>query len=197
VGCHTAAHRQQERCVTCHMPRTKTVDGNHGVMTDHSIPKVPRSDAAPAPGALTAFLGVGDDRALGLAYAELGDRRAREHLLRATPQDWPVRLRLAVLERDAGHAMKLYESVLRDNPYEPAALVNLGSLLAQAGRTADAAGMWERALQANPAWEEAVLNLSQIKPANEARTVLSRYLELNPVSGKARARLAEVERTRR
>ena len=51
--------------------------------------------------------------------------------------------------------------------------------------------MWERALEANPALEEAVLNLAQIRPAGEARIILQRYLELNPVSRKARARLAE------
>lgn len=78
--------------------------------------------------------GTGDDRALGLAYAEAGDRRAKEFLLRAVPRDWPVRLRLAVLEPDAARAAQLYESVLRDNPSEPVALVNLGTHLARLGR---------------------------------------------------------------
>src|SRR5581483_7674493 len=34
LGSHATAHRQEERCVTCHMPRTQAVDANHGVMTD-------------------------------------------------------------------------------------------------------------------------------------------------------------------
>jgi tetratricopeptide (TPR) repeat protein len=67
--------------------------------------------------------------------------------------------------------------------------VNLGSLYAQAGRLADAARLWERALASNPATEEAVLNLSQVRPPAEARRILGRYLELNPVSQKARSRL--------
>ncbi|MDZ4799076.1 MAG: multiheme c-type cytochrome [Bryobacteraceae bacterium] len=193
LTCHKTAHRQQERCANCHMPRTRAVDANHGVMTDHSIPKTQRRESPPPTETLVPFLGSGDDRALGLAYAELGDRRAREYLLRATPQDWPVRLRLAVLEPDAARAAQLYESVLRDNPYEPAALVNLGSYLASRGRVAEAGRLWERALQVNPALEEAVLNLTQIRSARESRVLLQRYLELNPVSRNARMRLAELE----
>jgi len=36
--------------------------------------------------------------------------------------------------------------------------VNLGSIYASAGRLTDAARLWERALESNPATEEAVLN---------------------------------------
>jgi hypothetical protein len=192
LDCHKAAHRPQERCATCHMPRTRAVDANHGVMTDHSIPRTQSTEPSPRMTALTTFLGPGDDRGLGLAYAELGDKRAREYLMRATPQDWPVRLRLAVLEQDVERAEQLYESVLRDNPYETAALVNLGSLLARKGRVDEAGRLWERALSANPALEEAVLNLTLIRPVGESRILLERYLEINPVSGKARKRLAEI-----
>lgn len=192
LGCHTEAHRQQERCATCHMPRTRAVDANHGVMTDHSIPRAGHGGAAPDQKTLVPFLGKADDRALGLAYAELGDRRAKEYLLRAVPQDWPVRLRLAVLEPYAGTAARLYESVLRENPYEPAALVNLGTYLAQAGRFTEAGQFWERALRTNPALEEAVLNLAQVRPPKEARALLLRYLEFNPVSRKAQAAIAKI-----
>ena len=192
LGCHPAAHRQKERCATCHMPRTRAVDANHGVMTDHSIPRTQKSEQPPPEGTLVPFLGEGDDRALGLAYAELGDKRAREYLLRATPQDWPVRLRLAVLEPDALRAAQLYESVLRENPYETAALVNFGAHLARQGRTVEAGRLWDRALAANPALEEAVLNLTQIRASKESRILLQRYLQLNPISRKARTRLAEI-----
>lgn len=192
LGCHAEAHRQQERCVSCHMPRTRTVDGNHGVMTDHSIPRAGRTVAEPERKTLVPFLGSGDDRALGLAYAELGDRRAKEFLLRAEPRDWPVQLRLAVLETDAATAAALYASVLRENPFEPAALVNLGAQRARQGRFVEAGQLWERALAVNPALEEAVWNLTQIRPPKESRMLLLRYLEFNPVSAKARARLAQL-----
>ena len=191
-GCHQTAHRQQERCVTCHMPRAKAVDANHGVMTDHSIPKKPSREPQPKFESLTPFLGLADDRALGLAYAELGDPRAKEYLRRAVPQDWPVQLRLAVLEPDPARAAQLYESVLRANPYEPVALVNLGTHLARQGRNLEAGRLWDRALLANPALEDAVLNLTQIRPANDSRLLLQKYLEVNPVSRKALRRLTEL-----
>ncbi len=193
-GCHQTAHRQQERCVTCHMPRAKAVDANHGVMTDHSIPKKPTREPQPKLESLIPFLGLADDRALGLAYAELGDQRAKDYLQRAAPHDWPVQLRLAVLEPDSARAARLYESVLRSNPYETVALVNLGTHLARQGRNQEAGRLWDRALLANPALEEAVLNLTQIRPAPDARLLLQKYLELNPVSRKALSRLAELRK---
>ncbi len=195
LGCHATAHHQQDRCVTCHMPRSQAVDANHGVMTDHSIPKKPSRESQPTLESLTPFLGSGDDRALGLAYAELGDKRAAEYLSRAVPQDWPVQLRLAVLQPDPVRAAQLYESVLRANPYEPAALVNLGTHLARQGRTLEAGRLWDRALLTNPALEEAVLNLTQIRPPKDSRLLLQKYLEINPVSRKALSRLAELPKS--
>jgi tetratricopeptide (TPR) repeat protein len=194
LNCHGSAHRRDESCVSCHMPKARVADANHAVMTDHSIPRTPRVAAPLSAQTLVAFLGAADDRAAGLAYAELADARALRYLQRAMPQDWPVLLRLAVLEPDAVRAARLYESVLRDNPGETAALVNLGSLYAKSGRLTDAVRLWERALEANPATEEAVLNLSQIRPREDSLTILKRYLAVNPVSRKAQARLAAIEK---
>jgi len=195
LSCHASAHHPEQMCATCHMPKTKSADANHGVLTDHSIPRTakPALQNAATP-ALAAFLGVADDRALGLAYAELGDPRARSYLSSAQPADWPVRLRLAVVEPVAARAAALYESVLKDQPGETAALVNLGILYAAAGRTKEAIAVWERALAANPAAEEAALNLSIALPPKEAIEAINRYLELNPASPPARARLKEIQR---
>jgi hypothetical protein len=67
------------------MPRSPAVDANHGVLTDHSIPRTRGKSEPPQGHDLIAFLGNADDRAIGLAYAEMGDKRAREYLLRAAP----------------------------------------------------------------------------------------------------------------
>ena len=196
LGCHAGAHRKEEKCATCHMPKTVAVDANHGVMTDHSVPRFPRHSEPPKKGDLVAFVGEASDRSLGLAYAEIGDGRAREYLLRAKPGDWRVRFRLATLELNPERAAALYESLLIGNPGEPVALVNLGSLYATTGRTKAAAALWVRALEANPAIEEAALNLSKVLPEPEATDLLRRYLAVNPTSLSARERLATMTRKR-
>ena len=193
LSCHGAAHRKGEQCATCHMPKTLAVDANHGVMTDHGIPRVTVRAEPPKQGDLVAFLGSANDRSLGLAYADIGDPRATAYLVRARPADWRVRLRLAVMEKNAAKAAAMYESVLKEHPGEPVALVNLGSLHAAAGRTKDAARLWSSALAANPAIEEAVLNLSLIVPVSDAKILLRRYLAINPVSTNVRSRLHAVE----
>ena len=202
LGCHPAAHRSdknrlEQNCADCHMLKSHVIDGGHGVLTDHgisthNISSRGRGRESPAGKDLTAFLGESDDRSLGLAYAELGDARAREYLLRAQPADAEVRLRLASLEPDDGKATALYESVLRGNPFQTVALVNLGSLYARAGRFEEAGRLWERALDTNPGIEEAVLNLALIRPPEKARAILQRYLEFNPGSTAARAGLAAI-----
>lgn len=199
LSCHAAAHHAEQNCAGCHMPKTLSADASHGVATDHSIPRVPGRPASPPsppplPGDLTAFAGTADDRALGIAYAERGDPRARAYLLRASPADWQVLLRLAVIESDPARAAGLYISVLKENPYEISALVNLGACYAATGRNAEAASLWERALAVNPATEQAVLNLSLLRPAAESKKLLERYLEINPASPAARARLTALNR---
>jgi len=179
ITCHAESHHREQNCASCHMQRSSTTDVTHGVATDHSIPGARRPVAAPR--VLVAFEGTADDRALGLAYAELGDPRAREHLLRAQPADAAVLLRL---ER--------YDAVLREDPANGVALVNLGVIYAQASRTDEAARLWERALRTNPAIEGAALNLAKIRPAAEARAILQRYLSFNPGSAAARAALEDI-----
>jgi predicted CXXCH cytochrome family protein len=190
LSCHPAAHRQEEICASCHMPKSPVIDGGHGVVTDHGI-RIHRSRPNSLPSVdlsmdLTVFLGTADYRSLGLAYAQLGDSRARDLLLRAKPADAEVRLRLAALETDENRAAALYESVLRANPFQTVALVNLGSLYARAGNLEKAASLWERALATNPAIEEAVFNLAQIRSPVEAREIITRYLLFNPGSLAAR-----------
>ena len=39
LRCHAAAHRASENCLGCHMPRRRTDDVVHAIMTDHYIPR--------------------------------------------------------------------------------------------------------------------------------------------------------------
>lgn len=194
-SCHAEAHHATESCAGCHMPKSAASDAGHGVFTDHSIPRDPqRVRNTDRSRGIVAFLGTADDRALGLAYAEIGDSRAREFLRRAQPADSETQLRLAVLEPDPARAAALYASVLSSDPANVIALVNLGALYGAAGQSGEAATLWKRALDANPALEGATLNLSRILPTAEARAALERYLSFNPGSKAVRGRLEELPR---
>jgi hypothetical protein len=195
LSCHGDAHHRDQRCADCHMPKAPPSDAAHSVTTDHGIRRI--EDAPrPLPRArdLAAIVGAADDRALGLAYAEIHDPRAATYLKLARPADAEVLLRQAVLETNPKRAAALYEGVLRADPRRPAALVNLGALYAAQSRFQEAARLWERALEANPAIEGAALNLAQVYPAARARPVLERYLQFNPTSMAVRNRLAELNR---
>jgi tetratricopeptide (TPR) repeat protein len=162
------------------MPRSGTSDVAHDVVTDHSIPG--RRRVRTGPTALVAFRGVADNRSLGLAYAEAGDSRAVEHLKLATPADAPVLLRLG-----------RYEEVLRTDPTNITALVNLGVARASSGNIAEAAALWERALKVNPAIEGAALNLAKVRPPADAKAILQRYLGFDPGSAAVRAALESLK----
>ena len=101
-------------------------------------------------------------------------------------------MRLAALEQNPKLAVEKYEAALREDHANPVALVNLGVLYAQAGRIEDAARMWKRALEVNPAIEGAALNLARIRRPAEAREVLEEYLRFNPGSLAARAALGTI-----
>jgi hypothetical protein len=180
LSCHTTPHHNGEDCLPCHMPRSGTSDVAHDVVTDHSIPG--RRRARTGATALVGFRGFADERALGLAYAEAGDARAPEHLKRATPADAPVLLRLG-----------RYEEVLRTDPTNVTALVNLGVARASSGNTAEAAALWERALKVNPAIEAAALNLAKVRPVPEAKAILHRYLAFDPGSAAVRTALENLK----
>ena len=138
---------------------------------------------------IVVLAGEGDDRSMGLAYAEMGDPRAKQYLLRAHPQDATVLFRLATLEPDPAKAAELYRQSINHGPIRVEALVNLGVLRAQAGDYQAAGSLWKRALAMNPATEAAALNLAKISPGQEAKTVLLRYLEFNPASKAAQRQL--------
>lgn len=172
LECHTA-HGPEADCTGCHMPRLRAADANHGVFTDHSIPRSPRGrSAAKSGGALRGFrASMVDDRALGLAYAEVAlesndgghAAKARALLRQVTAPDAAVLTRRAYIEQNQGapaEAAALYERSLRLKPAQPVALVNLGLLYGQAGRLPQAIDCWRKALAMNPGLTEASRNLA-------------------------------------
>jgi hypothetical protein len=173
LGCHEPeVCKRGDDCITCHMPKGRVVDGGHGVLTDHSIPRATHRLAfeSPAPWRLAGFSrGVPGTRELGLAYAEVflktGDRRQRDEairLLEQAPRDTAVAVRLADLYQRtgrAGLAEELYRVALEREPSNRVALVNLAGIVASRGGLVDAIAMWRAALKQNPCLDEAAMNL--------------------------------------
>jgi hypothetical protein len=173
--CHAAGECQRgDDCASCHMPKGRVVDGGHGVLTDHSIPRRQGTSRQESPGSwrLRAFAGfTGDVRSLGLAYAEVslkaGDPQQTAEamrLLRAVAPDAEILLQLAYLHQrrgEAARAMDLYREVLRRDRNSVAAMVNLGTIYGSLGRLQDAVAVWSEALKRNPCQPEAGSNLVQ------------------------------------
>lgn len=186
-SCHTPDNCSRgPGCASCHMPKAGVVDGGHGVLTDHSIPRRVGSPAATPGAVLRAWPGYGSSRReLGLAYAEVsirtGDGRQRTaalELLSPERADAEVLVRLAHLLQQRGEhsrAAEMYRRGLRLQPNAVTALVNLGAIEARQGAYETAISLWHRALEANPAQPEAARNLLTLLRAlgrrNEASQV--------------------------
>jgi hypothetical protein len=175
--CETCHNNQECRrgpdCASCHMPKATAVDGGHGVLTDHSIPRRAQrvGFAQAAAWKLIPFSGgPPSDRDLGLAYAEVflrsGDNRQAVRaigLLENRDLDPPAMVRLAVLYQrmdKPDRALGLYRKVLEADPDNYFALANLAMIVASRGGLVEAVPMWKRALLHNPCSEEIGANLA-------------------------------------
>jgi len=184
LSCHQLdSCGRQGDCTSCHMPKGKVADVDHGVLTDHAIPKIP---TAPAPvrnlWRLAPFRALDKgDRELGLAYAALsfrtGDLRQEIEairLLSAAPSDMGVRSALANLYENRGdfsQALKVYRPGHNDPGFAPA-LVNLGVYLGLTGRMAEAISVWRGVLTQNPCLAQAGVNLKKALKATGDREAL-------------------------
>ena len=175
ASCHNAVDcKRGPDCASCHMPKKVAVDGGHGVLTDHSIPRTRIHKDSKATWRLTTFRGfTATDRELGLAYAETNrPDEARKLLLPAAPDP-------AVLIR-----MARWEAALRADKNSIVAMVNLGVMRANAGDLASAESLWRESLARNPGLIEAGTNLLRLLEAagrkREAQEVLNRMREFEP-----------------
>ena len=148
------------------MPKARAVDGGHGVLTDHAIPRRAQKEAESARvKTLVPFRGyTATARELGLAYAELGKHQEAEKLLQSLPADAAVAV-----------ALRQWQRALALNPHDVVALVNLGAQQAAAGNVAEAERLWREALRRNPGQTAAAANLITLFEATgrkqEARAI--------------------------
>jgi len=201
-------------CTACHMPRGPAGDVEHVVFTDHSIRK-PSGSAPPKPPAPTselvpyfAYTATPRDQAMAYAMVALRDRndadrqRAFALLKQAAEQgtaDAAALVYLAEFYRDAqddAHALPIYEQVWRMDRTQYAAAAALGAYQMQRGNTAGAIELWRAALASNPGMTLVRVNLAaallRTGQVDEAKAMLQKALEFNPVSPEARELLGRI-----
>jgi predicted CXXCH cytochrome family protein len=206
-----------DNCTACHMPRGPAGDVEHVVFTDHSIRKpassvVPKSTGAPASDLVPyyPFTATTRDQAMAYAAVALRDRndadrqRAFALLKQAAEQgtaDAPALVYLAEFYRDAkddAHALPIYEQVWRMDKSQYAAAAALGAYQMQRGNFAAAIEFWRAALAVNPAMTLVRVNLAtallRTGQAVEAKAMLEKALEFNPISPESRQLLDQASR---
>jgi hypothetical protein len=207
----SAKARQSARddCTTCHMPKSNTVDAEHVVYTDHSIPRRVRKivDAPVADAALVPFAGAPvSARDEGIAYAIAGQHsRAFDILKRSVTlesSDAEALLYLADLfnrdigtnhRRDLDKAISFYERAIQLDPSQLSGSVSLGAIRMEQKRFDDAIRHWTDALRKNPALVLVRFHLARALVSTgrraEGERVLEGALEFNPSFQPAREAL--------
>jgi tetratricopeptide (TPR) repeat protein len=159
----SASHTKSSGCVGCHMPKRRTDDAVHVVMTDHHIqrPNPERDLLADIPegrkpayrGEVVSYLTPGDNLAPGdelyLAAAQVlessnlqaGIPRLQAAILKFQPQGAAFYGVLADAQRESGHceqAIATYEEALRHSPGEVPIVQKMVLCLALTGQYAKA-----------------------------------------------------------
>jgi FimV-like protein len=212
-------HPEGADCVACHMPKRRTDDVVHVVMTDHSIPRhpppaetllAPRKEVAESgkeiyKGEVVPLYppGAMDDLYLAVAQVaegsnlEAGAARLRAALDGQKPADAGGYYHLAEAywqQGQAAEALSWYREALARDPGHLAARRNYALALAKSGEVAEAEKELRTALGVAPEDPKALTNLgdaltAQGRPA-EAAAALERALRADPDSIEALHNLA-------
>ena len=184
--CHGAAldhlisagqHTRSGDCTGCHMPKRRTEDVVHVVMTDHLIQRLkpsgdlltPRSeipaDGHPYRGPVVRYdLASAAPRPEDELYLAIAQVNQQSNLSRGIPQ--------------------LESAIAAFHPLHAEYDLQLGDALSSAGRFADAAAAYNRALARDPksaaAYERLALALSQMGNASAAEAALDQALAIAP-----------------
>jgi predicted CXXCH cytochrome family protein len=171
-GKHTAA----SGCVGCHMPKRRTQDVVHAVMTDHLIQRRAPSrdllaplaereefDASQYRGKVVAYYPPLSATGLDALYAAVAQVTQKSNLAKGLP--------------------RLSAEIAKQRPAAPEFYIELGQAWLSAGKPANAIGPLEEALRREPNSPVAALNLAdaltQAQPAR-AVEVLKRAIKVSP-----------------
>ncbi len=187
LQCHTATFRQEiaagkhttaADCVSCHMPKRRTSDVIHAVMTDHYIQRRPPAGDLLAPlrerhepdansyrGAVVPYYPAppapAADNALYLAVAQVtqksnlknGVPRLEAEIARQKPArpEFYVEWGAAWLSAgNARNAVRAFEEAVKREPDSPVALLDLADSLTQSGQQGRAAEVLNHGVKAAP-----------------------------------------------
>jgi Flp pilus assembly protein TadD len=176
--CHTVKHTAAPDCVGCHMPKRRTQDVIHAVMTDHWIQRRPPTGDPLAPiaerqefdekqysGEVVPYypspLPRTAENALYVAVAQVAQKsnlvkglpRLSAEVARQKPAraEFYVELGQAWLSaRKPVNAISAFEEAVQRKPDSPVALLNLADALTQAGQTARAIATLNHAVKVAP-----------------------------------------------
>jgi predicted CXXCH cytochrome family protein len=174
-SCHASVHESKVAdCSSCHMPKRRTEDAVHVIMTDHRIRRrLPPGDLLAERsewmGKSTGRVELLDPQRLprtpesrlyqALAQIDVSDnvrdvtRELEQAVEQVKPaQSWPYRV-LGQAYRKTGRmdeAIAAMRKALRHDPADSAALVAMAELLSERGRSAEATALLEPAVKQRP-----------------------------------------------
>jgi predicted CXXCH cytochrome family protein len=223
--CHTNAfaalvaagkHTQSKACIDCHMPKRRTEDVVHGVMTDHLIQRRKPSgdllaERAEPHGKAIDYHGevvpYGDSDELYTAMAQViaksnlegGIPRLEAALAKYQPTRAEPYLEMGDAYRDTGqfaNAAMRYEQTLARRPGSALVLRRLADALKNSGKQQEALDSLVKATQSEPsnpeAWYDLGLLQSDVGKKQEAIASLQKALQNDPEFAEAQNSLGAV-----
>jgi Flp pilus assembly protein TadD len=205
--CHAAAHTAAPNCIGCHMPKRRTQDVIHAVMTDHfiqrrapanplaEIPEREEFDANQYRGEVVPYYPASGMNALYLAVAQVAQRsnlaaglpRLSAEIERQKPAQADFYVELGQAWLGAGQpaqAVAAFEQALERKPRSPVMLLNLGDALTEAGQPARAAAVLQRAVIIAPneplLWYQLGIVHSNAGRGQEAIAAFEKSIALDP-----------------
>jgi predicted CXXCH cytochrome family protein len=201
-------HTRESGCIECHMPKRRTEDVIHVVVTDHFIQRrklagdllaqrPERRDAYRGPVVLyypeTIAPTPENDLLLAVAQVKEGSNlaegiaRLTAAIERYTPRRAEYYLALAqALEQNSqlDKALPVYREAVRRNPQSAGSLEKLGTALRHAAQYTEAAEVLERAASMAPeeavTWHELGLSYHALGRSAEAGAPLTKAIRLDP-----------------
>lgn len=209
LNCHqdlfaAKRHPAADECVRCHMPRLRPTNVAHSAITDHSIPRRPRT-GQPEIAASNPELRPWHEpdatlvrRDLGLAYFDLAAnthsvaalRQAYQILSQLPPgqrQDPPVEADLASVllqQNQLSLALQMFARAAARQPSNARYAYCLGAALGRAGKMGEAIRELRRSIALDPSQPDPYLELARLYSNSgeeaEGRGVIREYLRFMP-----------------